>query len=225
MGKNVYSLVLMDDVVAKIDQMAYSMNTSRSNLINQILAEAVSYTTPEKRIRSIFDEVTRLFNQENSFQIQLQPSDAMLSIRSALRFKYNPTIRYAVELYRSRGQAFGELRVMTRTQSRQLLALLNNFFQDLIYLEQAYAKKYFPGKQVEYRLEEGRLARTFVLKGGEDGRAEPTDEELGGAIADYIKMVDDAVKTYFEHSDRPQEALQRLESVYQSYLTTTHLYI
>ena len=39
MGKSVYSLVLMDEVVDAIDQMAYRNNTSRSNLINQILAE------------------------------------------------------------------------------------------------------------------------------------------------------------------------------------------
>ena len=39
MNKSVYSLVLMDDVVEQIDRVAYEMNTSRSNMINQILAE------------------------------------------------------------------------------------------------------------------------------------------------------------------------------------------
>ena len=47
MKKSVYSLVLMDDVVEAIDELAYSMNTSRSNLINQILAARVSLLTPE----------------------------------------------------------------------------------------------------------------------------------------------------------------------------------
>ena len=42
MKKSVYSLVLMDDVVNAIDDMAYQMNTSRSNLINQILCGASS---------------------------------------------------------------------------------------------------------------------------------------------------------------------------------------
>ena len=55
MKKSVYSLVLMDDVVNAIDDMAYQMNTSRSNLINQILAEHVSYITPEMRMKDIFD--------------------------------------------------------------------------------------------------------------------------------------------------------------------------
>lgn len=47
-NKSVYSLVLADDVVEAIDRLAYSMNTSRSNLINQILAERVQLLTPEK---------------------------------------------------------------------------------------------------------------------------------------------------------------------------------
>ena len=41
MKKSVYSIVLADDVVEAIDEMAYSLGTSRSNLINQILAERV----------------------------------------------------------------------------------------------------------------------------------------------------------------------------------------
>lgn len=47
-NKSVYSLVLADDVVEAIDRLAYSMNTSRSNLINQILAERVQLLTLKK---------------------------------------------------------------------------------------------------------------------------------------------------------------------------------
>lgn len=68
MKKSVYSLVLMDDVVNAIDDMAYQMNTSRSNLINQILAEHVSYITPEMRMKDIFDCVRTMM--DNHFQIQ-----------------------------------------------------------------------------------------------------------------------------------------------------------
>lgn len=57
MDRNVYSLVLLDDVVNAVDKMAYEKNTSRSNLINQILAEYLSCPTPEMRIKDIFDSV------------------------------------------------------------------------------------------------------------------------------------------------------------------------
>lgn len=66
MKKSVYSLVLMDDVVNVIDDMAYQMNTSRSNLINQILAEHVSYITPEMRMKDIFDCVRTMMDNHFS---------------------------------------------------------------------------------------------------------------------------------------------------------------
>ena len=47
----------MDNVVSEVDKLAYELGTSRSNLINQILAEYVRYTTPEMRMRAIFDEM------------------------------------------------------------------------------------------------------------------------------------------------------------------------
>ena len=39
MSKSVYSLVLTDEIVRAIDSLAYRMNTSRSALIDRILAE------------------------------------------------------------------------------------------------------------------------------------------------------------------------------------------
>ena len=60
MSKSVYSLVLTDQVVEAIDALAYTMGTSRSALIDRILAGHVSYTTPDMRINNIFDSVSRL---------------------------------------------------------------------------------------------------------------------------------------------------------------------
>ena len=94
-NKSVYSLVLADDVVEAIDRLAYSMNTSRSNLINQILAERVQLLTPEKRMREIFAKIEQLM--DSRFQTLNQPSDAMMSIKSPLRYKYKPTIQHRAE--------------------------------------------------------------------------------------------------------------------------------
>ena len=119
MKKSVYSLVLMDDVVEAIDELAYRMNTSRSNLINQILAEKVSYITPEQRMRNVFDCIVNMM--DSHFQVQSQATDAMLSIRSPLRFKYKPTIRYRVELLKEVHESlFGYLTISFRTQNVQL---------------------------------------------------------------------------------------------------------
>ena len=67
MKKSVYSVVLSDEVIAKVDRIAYMNNTNRSNMINQILADYVSLTTPEKRISGIFEDLARLLYSGENF--------------------------------------------------------------------------------------------------------------------------------------------------------------
>ena len=55
--RSVYSLVLMDVVVEAVDRLASSMNTSRSNLLNQILSDTVSFVTHAKRMNAIFEQI------------------------------------------------------------------------------------------------------------------------------------------------------------------------
>lgn len=222
MKRSVYSLVLMDDVVQAIDALAYSMNTSRSNLINQILAQTVSYTTPEKRMKDIFDTVTRLFELEDAFQVQDQSSDAMLSIRSAIRFKYNPTIRYGVELYRTSDRTVGELKVAARTQSQRLKELLDDFFSGVIFLEQVYRERYFPEKNIRYQQKDGRFCRTIVLS---EKDADLTSQQLGEAIARYIQMLDSAIKCYFEAVPNMEAASGQIQKKYTRYLESTDIFI
>ena len=63
MKKTMYSLMLAEDVIREIDRLAAEKNTNRSNLVNQILAEYVSMTTPEKHVQNIFDIIERFIGQ------------------------------------------------------------------------------------------------------------------------------------------------------------------
>ena len=67
MNRSIYSLLLMDDVVQAVDQLAYAQNTSRSNMINQILAEYLSVKTPEQRMHDIFEQIETLMVQQKNF--------------------------------------------------------------------------------------------------------------------------------------------------------------
>lgn len=99
MSKSVYSVVLMDDVVDAVDRLAYEAGTNRSNMINRILAEYVQLATPEQRMQDIFSSIMDAVSGQNALQLMLNASDAMLSMRSAIHYKYNPSMRYVVELY------------------------------------------------------------------------------------------------------------------------------
>lgn len=126
MKKNVYSLVLSEDVVHEIDKLAYQRGTNRSNMVNQILAEYASLITPEKRMSHLLAEVRRHFESAAGFQLPEAASAGMMNLRTALRYKYNPTVRYSLELSRD-NQSIGTLRVSLRTQNTQLIMAMVNF--------------------------------------------------------------------------------------------------
>lgn len=208
MKKSVYSLVLSDDVVRAIDDMAYRLNTSRSNLINQILAERVSYKTPESLIRDIFDCMRTIM--DSHFQIQGQASDAMLSIRSPLRYKYKPTIRYRVELLKeTEKDVFGRLSVSFRTQSTQLISMLEGFFRLWYSLEKDYINDYFP-EGVEYVYSEGRFIRKLKIS-NQISQASP--DLLGNAIVGYIRLLDSEIKLYFAEIENTGISAAKMEKM------------
>lgn len=205
MQKSVYSLVLMDDVVAEIDRLAYNMNTSRSNMINQILAEYVSYTTPEKRMREVFDRATDMLTGSGTFQLLLQPSDSMMSLRSALSYKYNPTVRYSVELYQDQEGPAGQLKVTLRSQNNGLILYLTQFFKLWAKIEQAYVGN------VAYQIESGRYIRLLRLP------EKISTNQAGEVIAKYIQVLDDCMKLFFNYLEQPQIAAQKMEARYRQY--------
>ncbi|MBR6106544.1 MAG: ribbon-helix-helix protein, CopG family [Oscillospiraceae bacterium] len=187
MKKAVYSLVLSEDVVEAVDRMAYARGTSRSNLINQLLAEAVGYVTPERRMAEILNTLSQQMN--GLFQLQEQAADGMLTIRSPLRYRYKPTIRYRVELYRQPEQALGVLHASFRTQNKTLIADAEAFFRTWAALEVQSGQC----SESDYSIAEGAWNRLFRIPANK----RISSDELGAAIGQYIKRVDAALKAYF----------------------------
>ena len=204
MKKSVYSLVLSDDVIAAVDRAAYQNGLSRSAMINRILAQAVSYTTPEQRMSEIFSQVERLLNGE-VFQSLSQPSDSMMSLRSALAYKYNPNVRYSVELYPDR-PGEGELRVSLRSQSSALILYLGQFFRLWAKIEQAYVGG------ADCVIQDGKYARRLKLP------ARVSHREQGAVLAGYIRAMEQGLRAFFHSLDDPRQAAALVEQAYQNYL-------
>lgn len=217
MGKSVYSLVLSDDVVEAVDRAAYAQGTSRSNFINQVLAEYLSFVTPEKQMRDIFDALIAMVD-EGPFAVQSQGSDAMLSLRSPLRVKYNPTIRYTVELFGNGGDRIGALKISTRTQSRQLLALLDSFFLLFCQVETQCLTSRWPQIHPHYQVGQGRLLREFTLL-----HEDCSSEEIGQAMGRYIRMIDAALGAYA--ASEPEEQPPLVQHIYETYLQSAQVIV
>ncbi|MCD7768942.1 MAG: ribbon-helix-helix protein, CopG family, partial [Oscillospiraceae bacterium] len=103
MKKTLYSLMLSDDVVRAVDQMAHRLGTNRSALVNQILAEYVDLETPERQIQDIFRQMEALLVSDRELVPFVTPNANSISVKSSLQYRYRPTVKYSVELYRDRG--------------------------------------------------------------------------------------------------------------------------
>ena len=224
MERSVYSLVLMDDVVRAIDQMAYEQNTSRSNLINQLLAQEVMLTTPEVRMKAIFDKMIAAMDDEKKFQVQLQPSDYCISIRSVLSYKYNPTLRYFIELYRTVDVAIGELKITSRSQSKELQQYLYEFFKFFSKMEQLYMARYFPERPVPYFTNEGegRFCRELVIV---EEKKTLTTDTMAAAMGDYVQMLDALLGIYLTHLNERDLGARKIEEIYTKFLNSNPVLI
>lgn len=210
MGKSVYSVVLMDDVVEAVDRLAYEAGTSRSNMINRILAEYAQMATPEQRIQDIFSSISDAVRGQTALQLMLNASDAMLSMRSAIRYKYNPSMRYVVELYTHPEEELGELRAGLRTQNPSLLLAIGQFYKLWVGMECVYLQ----GAPRRSETQGARYTRRLLTPPGA-----ASAEEAGHAIAEYVSLFDACLKTYFDQLDQPAAAMRAVESCYREGLS------
>lgn len=188
MNKNVYSIVLTDNVIRAVDDEAYRRGTNRSNLINQILAEYLSCVTPEMRMRQIFDSAEALLRREMLLMQQNTPS--VLMLKTALQYKYRPTVNYKIELERTPEVYMGRLKVQIRTQNELLKTYFESFFTEVACIEANVLRDYgFNGYQSI--VSKDCFTRLLV------NNPSWIDEEKGAVIGEYLNMLDETVKEFF----------------------------
>lgn len=215
MKKTLYSLVLNDEVVREVDALAHRMGTNRSNLINQILAEYVNYTTPEQRINEVLSAIEQLMAPSRDLVPFFSPNSYSMSLKSSLEYKYRPTVKYEVELYRGAGESIGELTVLFRTQSMALIQGMTDFFRLWKQIEDAHLQP-LTGAKIDYALYDGKFLRSIAAPD-----KDCTTQELASALSDYITLFDKLLKGYLADRYSPHE----IEGAYCSYLNNASLHI
>lgn len=208
MSKSIYSLVLDDEIVTAIDRLAYAEGMSRSALINRLLARETGLSTAQMRTRDIFQRVEELLTGDMLFALG-EPTESAFQMRSALAYKYNPTVRYTVALGKS-GGALGELRVLVRSRSDALTLAMLQFFRLWDKLEGAYIGK------TDLSFEPNRLTRRLIPHERATGKLLSVMD--GDALAAYIGAFDGAMKAFFSKIDSPAEAAEAAESRMAEYV-------
>ena len=215
MKKTLYSLMLNEEVVREIDRMAHRMGTNRSALINQILADYTSVVTPERRIENIFHEIEQLVAPARDLVPFFAPHTTSMSLKSSLEYKYRPTVKYEVALYGDKQEGLGELAVIFRTQSAQLLQSMTQFFRLWKQIEDAHLQP-LTGAKIDYALYEGKFIRSIAAPD-----KDCTTQELASALSDYITLFDKLLKGCLAGRYSPHE----IEGAYCSYLNNAPIHI
>lgn len=208
MKKSVYSLVLADDVVSAVDRMAYEQGVSRSALVNRVLAEYASLLTPEHRIRNMFDVVCEMLAPQSV--LQLTSGEGVLTLRSSLQYKYNPVMRYSVEINREAGKQLGVLRACLRTQNATLIGCLQSFYQLWVALETSSNPQLAEASTVS------GTKYTRVLSSPD---AHADGQEVAECIAGYVGLFDGCMKCFFANMPEMAYAAKETEQYYWNHLT------
>ena len=195
MKKNLYSLILSDDVINEVDILAHQAGTSRSNMVNQILADYCSVVTPEQRISDIFQAIENILAPSRELVPFFAPNALTMSLKSSLQYKYRPTVKYEVGLDRSGGDTLGELTVVFRTQSNELIACMTEFFRLWKRIEDCHLAPHLDAKP-DYALYDTRFVRSIGMPRG----GELTSEDIAQALSDYIQLFDRLLKGYLSGS-------------------------
>ena len=215
MKKTLYSLMLQDEVVREVDLLAHRLGTNRSALINQILAEYVNYTTPERRINDILSAIERFMAPSADLIPFFAPNSSTMSLKSSLEYKYRPTVKYEVELYRGGGASIGELSVIFRTQSAPLIQSMTEFFRLWKRIEDTWLAPRLTAP-VEYALYDGKFTRSLAYPG-----QDCTSQELAEAMSAYITLFDRLMKNYVSGRMDARD----VETAYRTWLQGTDLYL
>ena len=220
MGKSVYSLILNDEVIKKIDTLAYARRTSRSNYISEVLASHVSYTTTQQRIKDILDAARAFLEPYEKYAFVEMNSNSFMDVRTALSYRYRPTIRYCLEILGRDKGPFLKLKAQVRTQSSSLISAIEDFFT----IWQKVEKQLIPDAYDEVEMtsyENVCYTRFFFL----NDRMNIEEQRLGKAIAAYITTLDKALDIFMSNMDNTDYVISDIYATYKEYYAKTGMII
>lgn len=185
--KSVYSLVLSDEIISEIDKLAFRSGVSRSQYIDELLAETVGIDTTKKLVQDIFEQINAVIGGMSNFRVE-RGSQTGFDFLSSLNYKYSPKVTYSVALYEDNGLK-GELKIALRTTNPLLLDITARFFNDFMAIEKAY------NKLSEYSVSGGKLIRKLNFKKGKD-----ISEQITSYVHCLDKLFNEYVEFYGENS-------------------------
>ncbi len=202
-------MMLDEDVINRIDILAHKAGTNRSAMVNRILAEHVDLVTPESRVNDIFNSIVQLLDAQCELVPNIAQNAMTMSLKSSLQYRYRPTLKYEVEIYRASEELLGQLTVKLRTQSAVLISQLAEFFAAWKAVEERYL-----GRHIKCAMNDLKFVRALSAPD-----RSCTSHELASVIHSYVTMLDSAIKKYLADNLNASE----LQRMYTSWLANTDI--
>ena len=201
MAKRLYSLMLNDEVVRAVDEQAHRRGTNRSALIDDVLAEYFGVATAQRKMNEIFNEIDAFFSASDELIPFFLPQSGTFYLKSALSYKYRPTLKYELILDTAASDKLGDITVGFRTQSESLLNALTHFFRLWVNIESCVLGK-APEARARYTLSPGKFTRSITLP----RHGDYTPAQIAAAVSEYVDFFDSALKAYIA-GEQSEEAL------------------
>ena len=214
MTKTMYSLILTDEVIERIDRLAYEKGMSRSQMVDHLLAREVGLSTPEQQTRLIVRHAAdRMSENVPSLQLHIRSDLGSMEIATFVKFKYNPSIKYSFDILASDGRHLCVLKINSRSTSAELRTHLDSFLQLLSAIDRRYMCSFL--LPADPKASSGRFQRPVYLPRLFEETEDP--EEIAERLSNYIVLIDDTMQSYFASLWSP--SLQEdVESAYLKHL-------
>lgn len=211
MKKSVYSLMLFDEIVERIDDMAYMHHTNRSQLINDILADYVGMETPEQKIQSVIEALNA--NMDDMLAVSQINQNSSIYFGKSLKYKYRPKVRYIYEFKNDGEGRYAVLKVSSRTHNRDLNERFDDFFDQICTVERQH-------HQIDREGDDDQTQHKFVRAFKHAGAVSRDENTLTDFLTRYLRMIDTAMDTYFE-TDGQGNIGARIDAIYSHFLGET----
>lgn len=218
MGSGIYSLGVKDELIERVDSLTRKRNMSRSQIINEIIAEYFNVITPEYKINQVMDLVAKEIRMSDFLQYLSEAKGSSIQCRASIRYKYNPKIRYMLELSGKEKDKLATLNIISRTQREDFFNYLVDFLKIIMLIE----RKSYSGFS-KYSIKNGEFitdGKKFSIDFYYDWTKEHLSiEDISSYLADYIRMIHKAMNAYFEYVDYDANTqIKVINKVYMDYL-------
>lgn len=217
MTRHIYSLVLKDELIDKVDLVAGKNNKSRSLIVNEILAEYFKIVTPEYKINRIMDLVGKEIHDSAYLEFLSEAKGNSIQCRASIAYKYNPKIRYMLELSGKDKVKLATLHIISRTQRNDFFMHMIKCFEMITAIESGYSSQFrkLAIKSSLFASDGKKISRDFYYDWMKEHL---TVEDISEYLSNYIRMIHQSMNCYFEYLPNGQKRqIEEILKIYKKY--------